>query len=155
MKGKPLRVGDVVDLPVGFKVYAAVTYDYEKWEDVDSDTKKKVARVGTTRDVVELGKGLWANYSCLKNPRTTAQSGEYVVVRAALEGGGTGMGPHDIYPDGHHLTLRKLHADGSYDPKGERVDFYQGGCFTAQHDEEIPVVRSMEHRETFVPMEAR
>ena len=153
MKIIPLKVGDVVDLPVGFKVYATVTYDYEKWEDVNSDTRKKVKHTGTTQDVVELGKGLWVNYAHHDNPRTTAKSGEYVVVRASMEGGGTGMGPHDVYPDGHHVTLRKLHQGGSYDPSGEKVDFFQGGCFTAQHDEPIPVVRRMEHLETFVPYE--
>ena len=33
---------------------------------------------------------------------------EYVVIKTSHEGGGTGMGPHDIYPDGHHIYAKKL-----------------------------------------------
>ena len=29
--------------------------------------------------------------------------GRYVVVKTAFEGGGTGHGPDDAYPDGHHV----------------------------------------------------
>jgi len=25
-----------------------------------------------------------------------------------MTGGGTGHGPHDVYPDGHQLTLQKI-----------------------------------------------
>ena len=61
--------------------------------------------------------------------RIPPRDGLYVVVRAALEGGGTGHGPHDVYPDGWHVTACRLHEDGTYDPAGHLVDFYQSGCF--------------------------
>ena len=34
--------------------------------------------------------------------------GEWVVIWTDMSGGGTGHGPHDIYPDGYRLILRKL-----------------------------------------------
>lgn len=47
----------------------------------------------------------------------------FVVKRTAFEGGGTAHGPHDVYPDGHHVWARP--EDG-----GDEIDFYQSGCFT-------------------------
>jgi hypothetical protein len=75
------------------------------------------------------------------------RGGDYVVVRTAMEGGGTGHGPHDIYPDGWHVEATKLDKDGNYDPDGKRIDFYQSGCFTGMI-EEVKVVDRM--RMTFV-----
>jgi len=72
---------------------------------------------------------------------------EYVVIRAELEGGGTGHGPQDIFPDGWHVEARKLNPDGSYNPKAKTVDFYQSGCFTNMK-EKVKVVGKME--QTFV-----
>lgn len=45
----------------------------------------------------------------------------FTVVRTAFEGGGTGMGPHDVYPDGHHVYC--VGEDGLL------FSFYQSGCF--------------------------
>jgi len=53
--------------------------------------------------------------------------GKYVVVEAKLHGGGTGHGPHDIYPDGWHVVLEKMDNDWV------KVDFYQSGSFTCVH----------------------
>jgi len=56
-------------------------------------------------------------------------SGKYVVYKTANEGGGTGHGPGDLYPDGHHVFCESV-----IDPS-IKVDFYQSGCFTAMiHD---------------------
>ena len=68
---------------------------------------------------------------------------EYVVVRAELEGGGTGHGPHDIFPGGWHITARMLQEDGSYDPKMDVIEFYQSGCFTNMK-EEVKIIDKME-----------
>lgn len=48
--------------------------------------------------------------------------GEYVVTGTAMDGGGTGHGPHDVFPNGHHVFAEKL-------DNGTRVDFYQSGAF--------------------------
>lgn len=58
--------------------------------------------------------------------------GRYVVYKTTTDGGGTGHGPHDVYPDGYHVFCERL-ADGV------RVDFYQTGCFTAMIEEIKPV----------------
>lgn len=57
-------------------------------------------------------------------------SARFVVERAELDGGGTGHGPHDIFPDGWYIKARRLNDDGTYNPNGELIQFYQSGCFT-------------------------
>jgi hypothetical protein len=58
--------------------------------------------------------------------------GEYVVYKTCYDGGGTGMGPHDVFPDGHHVFCESL------EDRSVRVDFYQTGCFTAMIEEIEP-----------------
>ena len=59
----------------------------------------------------------------------TRKDAEFLVEDARLQGG---SGPHarDVYPDGWHVTARRLNDDGSYNPDGEVIQFYQSGCFT-------------------------
>jgi len=59
----------------------------------------------------------------------------FLVEKTAFDGGGTGHGPHDIYPDGDHIWIRRLKVlKGKdkeilkYDPKGETTHFYTSGC---------------------------
>lgn len=54
--------------------------------------------------------------------------GIYRVTATAMTGGGTGHGPHDIYPDGHQLTLMR-ERDGVIDWSEKPKHFYQSGCF--------------------------
>lgn len=78
----------------------------------------------------------------------TISSGQYVVEEAIMAGGGTGHGPHDVYPDGWQVTARKLNPDLTYNPKGKQVRFYQSGCFNCM----VPrprVVGKMERKVTF------
>jgi hypothetical protein len=70
--------------------------------------------------------------------------GRYVVEHARSEGGGTGHGPHDIYPDGWHIRARKLNVDGSYNATGVEIEFYQSGAFTVVN-KDVPVVGKL-HR---------
>lgn len=60
---------------------------------------------------------------------------EFVVVETILTGGGTGHGPHDVYPDGHHVVAQEV--------GGERlVRFYQSGCFVGMRPpEDIELIR--------------
>jgi hypothetical protein len=51
----------------------------------------------------------------------------YVVLDARLAGGGTGHGPNDVYPDGWQVKARLLKDDGTYDPAGATISFYQTG----------------------------
>ncbi|MEA3513918.1 MAG: hypothetical protein U9R34_00400, partial [Nanoarchaeota archaeon] len=75
---------------------------------------------------------------------------EYIVIQAELEGGGTGHGPHDIYPDGWHVKARKLNSGRIYNPQAEAIDFYQSGSFTNMK-ETVELVGKME--QTFVNKE--
>jgi hypothetical protein len=54
----------------------------------------------------------------------------YVVVDTAFDGGGTGHGWHDTYPDGHRIVARKLLANKTL---GTVKEFYQTGCFNKMH----------------------
>ena len=52
--------------------------------------------------------------------------GKYVVTGTSLSGGGTGMGPHDVYPDGHHVKAQHVvHSN-------LKIEFYQSGSFTCK-----------------------
>lgn len=66
------------------------------------------------------------------------ESGEFVVVKTAMEGGSTGR---DAYPDGHRVYCKRLNADGTYNPDGTEVKFYQSGCFhgTISPDDISPI----------------
>jgi hypothetical protein len=75
---------------------------------------------------------------------TSAMIGEYVVTAAASDGGGSGMGYGDSYPDGWHVTAKQLTKDGLYSLKGTVINFYQSGCFTIMHKEKITVLRKMQ-----------
>lgn len=63
---------------------------------------------------------------------------EFVVIKTQMTGGGTGHGPHDIYPDGHEVTIRQLKKDGTYDDKGQDYRFYQSGAFNCMITEVTP-----------------
>lgn len=67
----------------------------------------------------------------------------FVVEHTHLGGGGQQLemsGHYSPYPNGHHVTARKLAPDGTYDAAGLAIDFYQDGCFinsVALEDAEI------------------
>lgn len=83
----------------------------------------------------------------------TRPSAKFVVTRAEAAGGGTGHGPHDVYPDGWEVVAKRLNADGSYNPDGEKILFFQTGqlgqSFTCLADAEV--VGKMHRITTWVP----
>ena len=44
------------------------------------------------------------------------------VIATEITGGGTAMGPHDIFPDGHYVSAKRVNGT-------ETLHFYQTGCF--------------------------
>lgn len=100
-----LQEGDVIELKDGMKVYADIPEHFV--------FLNKRGSFKLTHSEVTLGRNF--DYLC----------GKYVVVKTALDGGGTGHDQGDIYPNGHHVVCRKL------DDQKIRVDFYQSGAFTA------------------------
>ncbi len=72
---------------------------------------------------------------------------KFVVESANMQGGGTGHGPGDVYPDGWHVRARQLDDKGAYDPNGEVIQFYMSGCFTCMVDpNDVKVVGEMQMR---------
>jgi len=74
---------------------------------------------------------------------TELKEGQFVVVGAAMEGGGQGHGPHDIYPDGWRIEAQRLNDDGTWNSDGKKVYFYQSGSFTCLISKPLEVVKRM------------
>lgn len=134
-----LQVGDVFVAQQGMAVYAEIpAYFVYGNVDINYGIKKHEVLVG--QKFSKAGHSLDLSY--LK--------GAYVVEHARMEGGGTGHGPGDVYPDGWHVRARKLADDGCYDPLGVMISFFQSGCFSVVN-KEIPVVSRMERTVNFTP----
>ena len=72
---------------------------------------------------------------------------KFVVEVANIQGGGTGHGSGDVYPDGWHVQARRLNDDGTYNPNGEIIRFYMSGCFTCMvKPKDVQVVGKMQMR---------
>jgi hypothetical protein len=84
--------------------------------------------VGFTAYYDRKGRGIedTVNVGCYDITRAEAR---FVVERTAMDGGGTGHGPNDVFPDGWHVEARRLNPDGRYNPRAEKIEFYQSGCF--------------------------
>lgn len=61
-------------------------------------------------------------------PDKSRGTAKFVVIDGVMSGGGIAQG-NDVYPDGWHITARRLNNQGSFDPKGEVIVFYMTGCF--------------------------
>ena len=133
-----LQVGDVFAANKGMRVYAYIPSHF-----VYQNTPNNFSPARTEVKVGEIRKrdSHTLNLSYFK--------GHYVVEHARSEGGGTAHGPHDVYPDGWHIKARKLWDDGTYNPNGTEIEFYQSGAFTAVN-KDVPVVRKMRRNVTFV-----
>lgn len=71
---------------------------------------------------------LWIDRDYGSSDLTRAKA-EYVVIEAKMQGGGTGHGPHDVFPDGWCITAKRLKSGRKWDPNGEEITFYMTGCF--------------------------
>ena len=113
-----LEVGDVFRLHYRQKVYAQIPEKFIY--------SNKSGSADLSEDVIQVGRkksGKEANGdTCLLE--TSDYAGEYVVTRSQLEGGGMAHGPHDVFPDGQHITAVKTNGSGVV------IKFYQSGCFT-------------------------
>jgi hypothetical protein len=168
-----LKEGDVIHLKNGMRVYTQVpekfVYDNHKMSKkttshdvvigkmLKNDTNVSDDMKSLAKDIVDkfsfrLGHNLSTAdalafiQSKVKLPKSdifVLDEGEFIVVKTSFEGGGTGMGAHDVYPDGHRVFCKKL-KDGKYDDKGIEVNFYQSGCFSAVIEpKQFSVIRTM------------
>lgn len=129
-----LKVGDIIELKKGHRVYAKLPSIFI----CDNGDFNFSLHSGE----VEIGimqRGL----------DTSILSGEYLIVKTEISGGGCAMGPHDIYPDGYKVFARKI-TDGRYGTpliSEFEVRFYQSGCFTCMI-RDIKPIRTAEIRWT-------
>jgi hypothetical protein len=112
---KLLEEGDIIELREGHKVYADIPKHFA-YDNCKGD-------FSLTHSEAVIGGEL------------SYLAGRYVVYKTSHEGGGVGMGPHDIYPNGHHVFCERL-TDRA------KVDFYQTGAFTAMITDIAPVGRA-------------
>lgn len=112
---KFLKKGDVIEIKFGMIIYAMIPEHFCYYN--------KRGSFKLTHHEVEVNGEF--DYFC----------GEYVVYKTKNEGGGTAMGNHDVFPDGHHVFCRKLE-----DAK-MKIDFYQSGLFTAMIKDIEPIRR--------------
>ena len=100
-----LQEGDIIELQEGHKVYATVPEHFLY-------SNRKGSFKPARGEAVIRGELMYL-------------AGRYAVYKISHDGGGTGHGPGDVYPDGHHVFAERL------DDASVKVDFYQSGCFTA------------------------
>ncbi len=140
-KDKFLLVGDVIKIEKGMKIYANIPECFVY-------SNRRASRKPTKHDIC-VGDVLDSDGKSQYD--TSRFIGEYVITDTRIDGGGTGHGPHDIFPDGYHVTAVMLELDGSYNENRICIDFYQSGCFTAMIlPNEIKPVRKMQRVVTFV-----
>ena len=166
-----LRTGDVFELTKGMAVYAQIPekFVYQNRRTSDELTTTDIVvgqdRITYSEDKLQelrkLANQLTAKSDLLQNVDmfavlkaqcpdldisdyydAHALIGDYVVVNTSMSGGGKGHGPNDVYPDGHHVVAKRLADNGTLDPNGFEVSFYQSGSFTAMN-EYVPVIRRM------------
>jgi hypothetical protein len=111
-----LDEGDIIELKTGHKVYADIPEHFA---------------YGNRRGSFKL-----AHAEATIGGELEYLAGRYVVTKTTTNGGGTGHGRYDVYPDGHHVYCERL------DDRDVKVDFYQSGCFTCMIKDIEPVGRA-------------
>jgi hypothetical protein len=113
MPKRLLQAGDVIKLEQGHTVYADIPehFAFNNRKGVFDKFAHTQARIGGELEFL---------------------AGLYIVTHTSMNGGGTGMGPGDVYPDGHHVYCERT-------SDRRKVDFYQTGAFTAMIPEIEPV----------------
>ncbi len=106
--------GDIIEVCAGMKVYTELPehFCYE-------NRKGVFDKMGNA--TVEVGEDFGGM-------NTAYLIGKYIVTRTAMNGGGTGHGPGDVYPDGWNVTAKmvgRMH---------QTISFYQSGSFTAMNE---------------------
>lgn len=113
MTNKFLQKGDVIEIEEGHRIYADVPMHF----------------------VFSNCKGCYdlTHHDIIVHDDFAYFAGKYVVIKTSTEGGGTGHGNHDVYPNGHKVWCVKV------DDKKVMIDFFQSGCFTAMIKDIKPV----------------
>lgn len=110
-KTKEAQPGDIIAIKAGMHVYIDLPehFCYANRAGVFDKLAQTDLKVGSNE------RGLDTNFLV----------GKYIVVAAHMGGGGTGHGPHDVFPDGWFVRAKMVNSP-------ERtISFYMSGCFTA------------------------
>lgn len=130
-----LQRGDVFVLEVGQKVYMRT----RGLSDCEVVCGEATSHQEYKRDkVVVGGKEYFSEPELREVKHPVPKPGNYRVVRTEYSGGGTGHGPHDIFPDGHKVFAQPVGKDSP------TISFYQTGCFTAMI--ENPKIVKRDHK---------
>ena len=122
MRQALLKCGDTFVLEVGQRVYMKA----QGYSDLEVIIGRLTAHQEFRYDEIKVdGHTYHSDGSWVSVEHPIPPSGKYRVVRTCYGGGGTAMGPHDVFPDGHRVYARPV---GKTKPT---VSFYQTGCFTA------------------------
>ena len=126
-RSSSLKEGDIIEIEKGFTVYMELPqhFVYSNRVGVFDKTGNATVKVGDSFNGMD----------------TDFLIGKYIVTGTSFEGGGTGMGPHDVYPSGHHVYCEKVNNNKI------KVDFYQSGCFTAMNTSVKVVGKAKKHWE--------
>jgi hypothetical protein len=122
----PLRVGQVFTCSRFEELVGQVKLDFggEKKPEVDYENLE-LGNGPIVHTTWTEKKGNWSQEHKLEldlRPERDFTHVHFIVLKVALIGGGTGMGPHDVYPDGHWVYAKEV--DGEH-----FVRFHQSGCF--------------------------
>lgn len=123
MSKKYLQEGDIFRLEAGHEIYVSLPehFIYDNRQFVFDKLGSTTIKIGEPKRGFD----------------TSCFAGEYVVVKTTFDGGGTGHGDHDVYPDGHHIHARKIvenELKGEKEVSNFEIEFYQSGCFTAMNE---------------------
>lgn len=133
-----LQEGDVINLREGLEVYASLPQKFV-YSNITERSRNANELAETEIIIGEIRKTTKSKYD------THEFIGEYVVTKTNMGGGETRY-PNDSYPNGWHVTAKKL-KDGKYDLKGKEVNFYQTGFFTAMiKPGEVKPIRKMKQK---------
>lgn len=166
MKDNLLKVGDVINLTNGMKVYAMIpemfvysnrktsrelTVDvitigeiYKNNTNIDKDINKLISDIidefnsnGFNISKEDVGEFVLSKIKQPKEETFAVYGGEFIVTKTILDGG-SNYNDRDYYPDGHRVYCQQL-INGSYHEDAIEVNFYQTGCFTAMIENIKPV----------------
>ncbi len=107
-------------------------------------TDGEIAKIVLKTKKMPKGDSLWIDRD-YGSPDLSRGKAEYVVIEASMQGGGTGHGQHDVFPDGWHIVAKRLKPGRKWDPRGEEIAFYMTGCFINMiAPDEVRIVGHME-----------
>jgi hypothetical protein len=122
---KKVKVGDIIDL-----------YNSEQYTGPTQKDFRKISQIHEKDFFEKETDDMYRHFMSTNRVKGL----EFLVERTAMEGGSTG-GLQES-PNGWHVTARQLNRDGTYNPRGNVITFYQSGDFNTMV-EKVKVIGKM------------